>query len=118
MFSRVWSAAIVGIEAVPIEIETNIRRGVPKYRVVGLPYGAVKESLDRVWSAISSCDLPAVYGHVTINLAPADIRKEGSGLDLPMAVGLLAASNRDFRFESIEEFFLLGELSFDGSVRA
>ncbi len=117
MLSRVWSATTVGVDAVPIQIETNVQHGVPKYRVVGLPHGAVKESLDRVWSAISSSEFAPVYGKVTINLAPADLRKESAGFDLPIAIGLLAATVKDDCFKRLDDFFVLGELALDGSVR-
>lgn len=107
----------MGVDAVPIEIETNVRHGLPKYRVVGLPHGAVKESLDRVWSAIASSSIAPVHGAVTINLAPADIRKESAGFDLPIAIGVLAAHNPQYNYDSLSSFFIAGELALDASVR-
>ncbi|MCB0719797.1 MAG: YifB family Mg chelatase-like AAA ATPase [Bacteroidetes bacterium] len=117
MLSQVWSAATVGIEAVPVQIETSIRFGLPKYRVVGLPYGAVRESLDRVWAAIANSGLQTIHGAVTINLAPADLRKDSSGLDLPIALGLLSASMAELPSERLDRFFVAGELALDGTVR-
>ena len=90
MLSRVWSSAVLGVDALPIEIETHTEPGIPRWTVVGLPDGAVRESRDRVWAALKTSGLPLPRGGVTVNLAPADVRKEGSAFDLPLAIGLLA----------------------------
>src|SRR5690606_6767519 len=91
---RVWSATTLGIDAIPVEIETHVVPGLPRYVVVGLAAGAVRESLDRVWAALKTAELPSPSGHrVTINLAPADLRKDGAGFDLPIAVGLIAGAS-------------------------
>ena len=87
---------MLGIEALPVEIETNIVLGVPGYTVVGLPGGAVRESLDRIFAAVRNTGLYFPRGKTTINLAPADIRKESASFDLPMAMGLLATEGGDF----------------------
>ncbi|NNE46774.1 MAG: YifB family Mg chelatase-like AAA ATPase [Rhodothermales bacterium] len=118
MLSRVWSATTVGIEAIPIEIETNVEFGMPKYTVVGLPDGAVRESRDRVQAAMRNSGFTAPRGVITINLAPADLRKEGSAFDLPIALGLLAATGIPFDRSTLKQFLVVGELSLDGHVRA
>ena len=117
MHSRVWSATTVGIDAVPVEIETDVRAGLPRHRVVGLPYGAVCESLDRIRSALANSGLPAPRGVITINLAPADLRKDSASLDLPIAIGVLAALGRRVSASVVERSYILGELALDGSVR-
>ena len=117
MHSRVWSSTTVGIEAVPVEIETDLRPGLPKYRVVGLPYGAVCESLDRIWAALANAELPVPRGVITINLAPADLRKDSASLDLPIALGILAVSGMPYSNSILESVSVLGELALDGSVR-
>lgn len=117
MLSRVWSSATHGVEALPIEVETNIDSGMPRYTVVGLPSGAVRESRDRIWAALKNMNIPVPRGVITINLAPADVPKEGAAFDLPLAVGLLAARNEEIRQEKLDQFFVMGELALDGKVR-
>ena len=117
MISRVWSSATLGIEALPVEVETNIVLGVPGYTIVGLPGGAVRESLDRIFAAVRNTGLYFPRGKTTINLAPADVRKESASFDLPMAMGLLAAGEGDFSPERLDTFFITGELALDGKIR-
>ena len=125
MLSRVWSAAVLGVDALPIEIETHTEPNIPKWTVVGLPDGAVRESRDRVWAALKNSGLPVPSGAVTVNLAPADVRKEGSAYDLPMAIGLLAAGGRKrgagyeprIAQDVLDEVVIVGELGLDGAVR-
>ena len=117
MLSHVWSSATIGIDALPIEIETNIDTGMPAYTVVGLPVGAVRECRDRIWAAFKNTGLPVPRGAITINLAPADVRKEGAAFDLPIAMGLLAASGDHFDPGRLDRFFITGELALDGKVR-
>jgi magnesium chelatase family protein len=117
MLSHVWSAAVLGVDALPIGIETHIEPNLPKWTVVGLPDGAVRESRDRVWAALKNSGLPVPRGAVTVNLAPADVRKEGAAFDLPIALGLLAASGGPFSQADLDGLFILGELSLDGSLR-
>ncbi|SHJ19085.1 Mg chelatase-related protein [Malonomonas rubra DSM 5091] len=116
MLARVTSGALIGIDAYPVEVEVDIAQGLPQFSTVGLPEGAVKESKDRVKSAIknSGYDFPA--RRITINLAPADIRKDGAAFDLPIAVGLLSACGL-IDEEQLDRFILLGELSLDGRVK-
>ena len=120
MLSRVWSSAVHGVDALPIEIETHVEPGLPAWTVVGLPDGAVRESRDRVWAALKNAGLPSPRGRITVNLAPADVRKEGSAFDLPIALGLLAALGADgegISQAALDELVILGELSLDGSLR-
>ncbi len=118
MLSRVWSSAVLGVDALPIEIETHIEPNLPRWTVVGLPDGAVRESRDRVWAALKTSGLPTPRGAVTVNLAPADVRKEGSAYDLPLALGLLAAIGDGLIEQSVlDEVVIVGELGLDGAVR-
>jgi len=116
MISKVYSAATYGIDAYLVEVETNCERLVPLFIMVGLPDNAVKESRERVSAAIKNSGYDFPNKKITVNLAPADIKKEGSSLDLPIAVGLLAASER-INQDSIAETVFLGELSLDGTLR-
>lgn len=116
MLSHVRSAAVLGVDALPIAIETHTEPGLPKWTVVGLPDGAVRESRDRVWAALKNSGLPVPRGAVTVNLAPADVRKEGAAFDLPIALGLLGALGL-VEQAALDRFAVLGELSLDGSVR-
>lgn len=115
MLSKINAATVHGIEAVPVVIETDISRGLPALNVVGLADMTVKEAKERIRSAIlnSGCEYPT--GRITINMAPADIRKKGSHMDLPMAVGILASSRQLFD-DSLKEYCFIGELSLDGNI--
>jgi magnesium chelatase family protein len=117
MLSHVWSSATHGVDALPIEIETNVDSGMPRYTVVGLPHGAVRESRDRIWAALKNSGLPVPRGAITINLAPADVRKESAAFDLPLAIGLVAAAGDHLDPERLDRFCLMGELALDGTVR-
>ncbi|MFQ5674888.1 MAG: YifB family Mg chelatase-like AAA ATPase [bacterium] len=116
MFSRVLSAAVLGIDAYVVEVETHFEGGLPKFIVVGLPEGAVKESTERVNAAIKNCDLKFPNKRITVNLAPADIKKEGSAFDLPIAIGILASVS-EVSPEHLDDFLILGELALDGTLR-
>ncbi len=116
MFSKVLSAHISGINATEVQVEVDIAgTGLPSFAVVGLAEGAVKESKDRVRSALRNLDYNIFARPITINLAPADLKKEGSHYDLPIAVGLLAALSPEAY--SLDSTLLLGELSLDGALR-
>ncbi|MCA9940772.1 MAG: YifB family Mg chelatase-like AAA ATPase [Anaerolineales bacterium] len=117
MLAKVVSCAIVGLEAEIVEVEVDITRGLPAFTLVGLPDAAVRESRDRVHSAIRNSDLRFPPNkRITVNLAPADLRKEGPAYDLPIAVGILAASQQIW-FKELEQAMFIGELSLDGTVR-
>ena len=115
MLVKTFSAAVSGIEAVPVTIEVDVTRGV-RYMLVGLPDAAVKESQQRIESALRAVGLHWPGRQVIINMAPADIRKEGSSYDLPLAVGILVASGM-VNGNCLEGMLLTGELSLDGAVR-
>lgn len=115
MLVKTFSAAVFGIEAVPVTIEVDVTRGV-RYMLVGLPDAAVKESQQRIESAMRAVGLRWPGRQVIINMAPADIRKEGSSYDLPLAVGILAAAEM-VKGSRIEGMVLTGELSLDGAIK-
>lgn len=117
MHSRVWSSAVLGVDALPIEIETHTRAGVPRFTIVGLPDGAVRESRDRILAALRSTGLPRPRGILTVNLAPADVRKEGAAFDLPIAIGLIATAESPIEQERLDAFAIVGELALNGRVR-
>jgi len=116
MLSKVLSAAVLGIDAYLIEVEAHLESQLPAFSTVGLPDSAVRESKERVNAAIKNSGLPFPQKRITINLAPADIKKEGSAFDLPIALGILAASGVVSQ-ERIENYVIMGELSLDGSLR-
>lgn len=117
MHSSILSSATVGVDAYTVEVETDIQQQLPAFNTVGLPDGAVRESRERVTSAIKNSDFVFPSKRITVNLAPADIRKEGSAFDLPIAVGILAATGQILR-DRFDEYAMIGELSLDGKVRA
>jgi len=117
MLAKVHSAAVLGIDAYPIEIEVNAGRGQPAVIIVGLPDAAVKESRDRVKTAIENSGFKYVMGRTTINLAPADVKKEGPSFDLPIAIGILAV-NEQLVAPNLDEFAIVGELALSGEVRS
>src|SRR5512133_641981 len=115
MLVRTFASAVTGIDAVTVTIEVNVSRGV-QFFLVGLPDSAVKESQHRIASAFRALDNEWPGKQIVINMAPADIRKEGSAYDLPLAVGILAADEKVSK-EQIESFILMGELSLDGTLQ-
>src|SRR5881409_3783245 len=116
MLARVRSATLLGIESIPLFVECDISRGLPGIHTVGLPDAAVRESADRVRAAIRNAGFVVPPSRITISLAPADLRKQGSALDLPIALGILAA-NGDLPAHRLADILVLGELALDGSVR-
>ncbi|HEU5126150.1 MAG TPA: YifB family Mg chelatase-like AAA ATPase [Verrucomicrobiae bacterium] len=117
MLSRVCSAAVNGIEAYPVEVEVNAGWGDTLIVIVGLPDAAVKESRDRVTTALSNSGFKFPMGRTTINLAPADVKKEGPSFDLPIAIGMLAASEQ-IEADQLDNFVMVGELALTGAVRS
>ncbi len=115
MLAIVNSCAVVGLDGVLIAVEIDISRGLPSMTIVGLPDAAVQESRERVRAAIKNSGLPFPSSRVTVNMAPADIRKAGPAYDLPIAVGILLASEQIYG--DVEKAIIMGELSLDGSVR-
>ena len=114
MLVKTFGSALNGIEAITVTIEVNIDRGV-QFFLVGLPDSAVKESQQRIEAALINNDLKYPKKKITINMAPADIRKEGSSYDLPIAIAILAASEQ-ISCENLDRFIIMGELSLDGSL--
>ena len=116
MLAKVHSCIVVGVDGYPLEVEVDISRGLPQFSTVGMPDGAVRESKDRVKAAIKNSGYEFPNKRITVNLAPADLKKEGAGYDLPIALGILAANELVDR-ERLTEYAVIGELSLDGGVR-
>ncbi len=124
MLARIRSAAVLGIDAYLVDVETDITNGLPSFATVGLPQGAVKEGRERVNAAIANSDFLFPLKRVTVNLAPADIKKDGSAFDLPIALGILAATGqldgaaaRETGRGALEEYIVVGELGLEGDLR-
>src|SRR4051812_6010141 len=116
MLAKVNSAALYGIDALRVEVEIDLASGLPQLATVGLPEGAVKESKDRIRAAVKNCGYTFPAKRITINLAPADIKKEGSAYDLPMAIGILAAEGV-IEKKLLDDYLFIGELSLDGAIK-
>jgi magnesium chelatase family protein len=116
MLVRVLASTLLGIDAIPVEVETDISQGLPSYTIVGLPGSPVRESGDRIRTAIRNSGLPFPGRKVTINLAPADIRKDGASLDLPIALSILCAEGA-VPADSLRKRLIAGEVSLDGSLK-
>lgn len=116
MLAKITSCAVIGVDGWLIQVEVDIARGLPVFATVGLPDGAVKESKDRVKAAIKNCGYEFPAKRITVNLAPADIRKEGAGFDLPIAIGILEGCEA-FKRKKEGNYCLIGELSLDGTVQ-
>jgi len=116
MLAAVHSAAVLGIDAYDVIVEVDATKGLPQWTIVGLPVGAVKESRERVGSALVNSGFVLPPRRITVNLAPADVRKEGTAFDLPIALGILVATEQ-LPAESLDRRVFVGELGLDGSVR-
>ncbi|KPK71261.1 hypothetical protein AMJ82_01210 [candidate division TA06 bacterium SM23_40] len=116
MLARVHAAAVLGIDGYIVEVEVDISLGLPSFTMVGLPTAVVREAKERVAAAIRNAGLQLPPRRVTVNLAPADVRKEGPAFDLPIALGILAAAG-ELDAGRLEELVVVGELSLDGAVR-
>ncbi|MFC2135278.1 YifB family Mg chelatase-like AAA ATPase [Bacteroidota bacterium] len=116
MLSKVYSSATYGIDAFVIEVETHCDSQLPSFTIVGLPDSAVKESRERVTSAIKNSNYEFPRKKITVNLAPADIKKEGSAFDLPISIGLLSATGI-VKNDLLDDTIMLGELSLDGTLK-
>ena len=117
MLARVYSCTVLGIEGIPLDVEVDIHRGMPAFDIIGLPDPSVREARERVRSAVRNSGFDFPYERVTVNLAPADLRKEGPGFDLAIAIALLAASGQIPSGELLRRAILVGELSLDGTLR-
>src|SRR5919198_968833 len=113
MLARIRSAAVLGIDAYPVDVEVDISNGLPSFSTVGLPHGAVRE---RVSAALANAGSAFPLRGITVNLAPADIRKDGSGFDLPIAVGVLVASGQ-LATQVLDNQLIVGEVGLEGDLR-
>lgn len=116
MLARVVSGGTIGVEGYLVQVEVDVSDGLPAFGIVGLPDAAVQESRERVRAALRNCGFPVPDARITVNLAPADVRKHGPDYDLPIAIGLLAAQGQ-IPHELLEGVVVAGELSLDGSLR-
>jgi magnesium chelatase family protein len=117
MLARVWSASVVGIDAVQVAVEVDVSGGLPGIALVGLPDTAVQESRERVKAAVKNAGFAFPMRKIVVNLAPADLRKEGPSFDLPISIGILAASEQ-VNPQLLGDYLFLGEVSLDGSLRS
>ena len=115
MIAEISSSAVIGLDAMPVKVEVDILQGLPAFNIVGLPDKAVEESKERVRSAIKNSDAHFPNKRLTVNLSPADIKKEGPLYDLPIAIGILASAGQ-IEKPGEDEFFV-GELSLNGDLR-
>lgn len=115
MLAKTYGAAVQGIDALIVTVEVNVASGSKLY-MVGLPDNAVKESHERILSALQNSGLSVPQKKTVINLAPADLKKEGSAYDLPIAIGMLAASEMVI-MDGLDKYVIMGELSLDGSIQ-
>jgi magnesium chelatase family protein len=116
MLAKINSACVLGIDAYKVIVEVDIANGIPSFSIVGLPDTAIKESRDRIRSAIRNCGFDFPTKRITVNLAPADIKKEGAGFDLPIAIAILVATDI-LQLEKYKEYIICGELSLNGEVK-
>src|SRR3569832_1071221 len=112
MLAKLFGSAVQGVDAITITIEVDVQPGLPGYFIVGLPDSAVKDSSDRVLSAIANNGYEKPRTKVVVNMAPADIRKAGSAYDLPYAIGMLACTG-EVPSTELHEYVIMGELSLD-----
>ncbi len=117
MTSNILSCAVLGVEGYVVEVEVDMSAGLPGFTTVVLPEGAVRESKERVRSAIKNSGFRIPPRRITVNLAPANVRKDGSSLDLPISVGMLLAAGLIKPVENTKDFLIVGELSLDGRVK-
>src|SRR5579859_2050698 len=117
MLAMVRSCAIIGLDGALVEVEVDLANGMQAFTIVGLPDAAVNEAKERVKAAIKNSGCLFPYKRITVNLAPADLRKEGPSYDLPIAIGILLASGQLNSSEEMKDSLFLGELSLDGSLR-
>ena len=116
MLARIWSASLIGIDAIKVGVEVDVSGGLPGIVIVGLPDAAVQESKERVKAALRNSGLAFPMRRIVINLTPADLRKEGPSFDLPISMGILAASDQ-INPQLLGDFLFLGEVSLDGTLR-
>ena len=115
MLSKTYTAAVNGLETTTVTVEVNMTRGV-QFHMTGLPDTAVKESYDRIRAAMVNSGFKMPTMDITVNLSPADIKKEGSGYDLPLAIAIMAANSK-VESEQLDKYMMVGELSLDGRLQ-
>ena len=115
MFAKVKSEGIFGIDSFNVEVEADLSSGIPRFDLVGLPDAAVKESRERVRASIKNCGYTFPMSRITVNIAPADIKKEGAIYDLPVLISILKASGQIKT--NTDDYSFIGELSLDGEIR-
>ena len=115
MFNRVLSAAIVGIDVIPVQVEVDVSDGLPQFTMVGSLTGQVREAEDRVRTSLRNIGIALPPKKITVNLAPADVLKNGSGFDLPIALGILAGEQK-IPADSLNSLMAIGELSLNGDI--
>lgn len=118
LLAKVYSCTITGIKGIPLEVEVDIADGLPAFDLIGLPDASVREAKERVRSAVRNSGFSFPYSRITVNLAPADLKKEGSAFDLAIAIGLLAATGQVPQTDYLKNAIFVGELSLDGSLRS
>ncbi len=118
MLVKTFGSAVYGVEAITITVEVNWMETSFGYLIVGLPDNAVKESLQRVESTVKAIGYEMVRTRIVVNMAPADIKKSGTAFDLPIAIGILAATKQIDNPEVLEKYVIMGELSLDGEIRS
>src|SRR5581483_9254934 len=117
MHAKVYSATTIGVDAHLVQVEVDLAMGIPKFHIVGLPDTSIKESSKRILSALKNCGFRVSTKVITANLAPADLKKEGTLFDLPIAIAILLAGKMlEIEPQLLEETLFLGELSLDGSI--
>ncbi len=117
MLVKTYGSAVYGVEAISITVEVNWMETGKDFVIVGLPDNAVKESLQRVESAVKTNGYVMPRTRIVVNMAPADIKKSGAAFDLPIIIGVLAASEQMKKREALDKYVIMGELSLDGTVR-
>jgi magnesium chelatase family protein len=116
VLAKVDSCSLAGLDGFIVEVEVDIAYGLPVFNIVGLPEISIRESKERVKTAIKNCGYTFPMERLVVNLAPADIKKEGTGLDLPIAIGILVASEV-IPFDKVKEYLISGELSLNGKIK-
>ncbi len=117
MLAKVYSSTLIGVDACLIEVEVDLANGLPTFTTVGLPDTAIRESRDRVKAAMANSGFAFPLKRITVNLAPAHVRKEGTAFDLPIVLGILQAAGY-VDAEALQRYVVVGELSLDGRVKA
>jgi len=116
MYCNITSCSILGIEAIPINVEVDVSNGLPSFSIVGSPGTEVKEAKERVFTALKNTCLPSPLSKITVNLSPADLHKDGTGLDLPIAIGILICSGK-LKARSVSKTMMIGELGLNGEIK-